>query len=296
MDYLNLFLWILVSCALFKICSWITKSSHTNLPPGPVSLPIIGNLFQLGKKPHESLTRLAEIYGPLMSLKLGSITTVVISSSTIAKEILQKHDQSISSRIVLDAVKIRDHHKTSMIWLPVSPQWRNLRKLANSLIFTTQKLDSDQHLRQQKLNDLISHVHGCARSGSVVDIGQVAYTTALNLLSNTFFSVDLADYSSDFDSTFETAIRGVMTEVGKPNFSDYFPILRFMDLQGYKRRMKNHFGVLHEIFDRIIDQKLLLSQSAETKSGTSRDMLDMILDPCSDGIKLQRHEIRALLM
>ncbi|XP_026380179.1 geraniol 8-hydroxylase-like [Papaver somniferum] len=296
MDYLNYFLWILVSCAFFKMCSWITISSHANLPPGPVSLPIIGNLFQLGKKPHKSLTRLAEIYGPLMSLKLGSITAVVISSSTIAKEIFQKHDQSISSRIVLDAVKVCDHHNTSMIWLPVSPQWKNLRKLANSLIFAPQKLDSDQHLRQQKLNDLICHVRRSASSGSVVDIGQVAYTTALNLLSNTFFSVDLAGFSSDFDSTFEAAIRGVMTEVSKPNFSDYFPILKFLDLQGYRRRMKNHFVILHGIFDKIIDQKLLLSQSAETESSTSRDVLDMILDPCTDGIKLQRREIRAILM
>ncbi|KAI3860960.1 hypothetical protein MKW92_044180, partial [Papaver armeniacum] len=60
--------------------------------------------------------------------------------------------------------------------------------------------------------------------------------------------------------------------------------------------MKNHCVVLHGIFYRIIDQKLLLSQSAETESGTLRDMLDMILDPCTDGIKLQRHEIRDILM
>ncbi|XP_026409438.1 geraniol 8-hydroxylase-like isoform X2 [Papaver somniferum] len=69
--------------------------------------------------------------------------------------------------------------------------------------------------------------------------------------------------------------------------------LRFLDLQGYRRRMKNHFGVLHEIFDRIIDQKLL-SQPEERSN--SRDILDMILDPCTDGIKLERHEIRAILM
>ncbi|KAI3975129.1 hypothetical protein MKX01_038457 [Papaver californicum] len=236
MDYLNLFLWVLISCAFFKMCSWISKSKDTSLPPGPVSLPIVGNLFQLGKKPHQSLARLAEVYGPLMSLKLGSITTVVISSSSMAKEILQKHDQSISSRIVLDVITIGDHHKSSMIWLPVSPQWRNLRKFANSLLFTPQRLDSHQYLRQQKCNDLISHVHQNASSGSVVDVGQAAFTTLLNLMSNSFFSVDLADYSSDSGSTFKAAVRGVMSELGKPSLSDYFPVLRFLDLQVYRNK------------------------------------------------------------
>ncbi|KAI3837282.1 hypothetical protein MKW92_019274 [Papaver armeniacum] len=291
MDYLILFVCVLVSCAFFKTCSWISKSSHINLPPGPVSLPIIGNLFQLGKKPHESLAQLAGVYGPLMSLKLGSITTVVISSSTVAKELFQKHDQSVSSRIVLDVITIGDHHKYSMIWLP----------LANSLLFTPQKLDSNQYLRQQKFNDLVSHVHGNASSGSVVDVGQVAFTTLLNLMSNSFFSIDLADYGSDSGSTFKSISNdtslGVMSELGKPSLSDYFPIFRFLDLQGNRRRMKNHFGVLHEVFDRIIDQKLSASESTETKSSTSGDLLDMILDPCSaNGIELQRHDIKALLL
>ncbi|RZC73034.1 hypothetical protein C5167_048520 [Papaver somniferum] len=112
-------------------------------------------------------------------------------------------------------------------------------------------------------------------------------------MSNSFFSIDLADYSSDSGSTFQAAVRGVMSELGKPSLSDYFPIFRFLDLQGNKGRMKNHFGVLHEVFDRIIDQKL----STETKSSTSGDLLDMILDPCTiNGIELQRHDIKALLL
>ncbi|KAI3850720.1 hypothetical protein MKW98_030780 [Papaver atlanticum] len=107
-----------------------------------------------------------------------------------------------------------------MIWLPVSPQWRNLRRITNSLIFTTPKLNSNQYLRQHKLYDLISHVHQNARSGTVVDISQVAFTAVLNLLSNTFFSVDLADYSSDSSSSFKAAVRGIVSELGKPSLSN----------------------------------------------------------------------------
>lgn len=244
----------------------------TDLPPGPIPLPIFGNLFKLGKKPHQSLSQFAGVYGPLMSLKLGSLTTIVIPSSAIAKEILQNHDQSFSSRTVIDAVTVSNYHKFSMAWLPPTAQWRTLRKLTNSHIFTTQKLDSNQSQRQQKLEELVSYIRRSANTGSAVDVGQVAFTTVLNLISNIFFSIDLAnDFGSASVCAFKDAVRGVMVEAGRPNLSDYFPMIRFMDLQGVRRGMSKHFGVLDEIFEKIIEQKLLSLPSREGKG----DLLDM---------------------
>ncbi|KAI3839089.1 hypothetical protein MKX03_011088 [Papaver bracteatum] len=272
------------------------RSSYKNLPPGPVHVPIIGNLLKHGNKPHESLTQLAELYGPLMSLKLGTLTTVVVSSSAMAKEILQKHDQSFSSRHVIDAMTVFNHHKSSIVWSNVCPRWRNLRKLTNSHIFTTQKLDSNQNLRHQKLNELVTYVRRNASSGSATDIGQAAFTTVLNLISNSFFSMDLADLSSDSVCTFKHAVRGVLLEAGKPNLSDFFPVLRFIDVQGIRHRTKKHVKILDEIFDKIMDQKMLVSQRKEKHSGSSDDLLDIILDQsCENSIELQRHEIKALL-
>ncbi|KAI3860953.1 hypothetical protein MKW92_044173 [Papaver armeniacum] len=236
MDYLNLFLLILLPCTFLKmIINSAARNPHTNLLPGPVPVPIIGNLLKLGKKPQESLTLLAKRYGPLMSLKLGTLTTIVISSCAMAKEILQKNDQSFSSRYVLDAMTVFNHHKSSIVW-------------------------------HEKLNELGTYVRRNANSGSAVDIGQAAFTTVLNLISNI------------------------------PNLSDFFPVLRFIDVQGIRRRTKKHVRILDEIFDKIINQKMILLQSREKNSGSSGDLLDIILDPSDEnGIQLQRHEIKALL-
>lgn len=92
------------------------------LPPG---WPIIGNIFQIGKAPHRSLANLSRIYGSVMSLRFGSLTTVIISSPEAAREVLKTHDQVLSGRIILDPIRSIDHHDVSMAWPPsTSPRWR----------------------------------------------------------------------------------------------------------------------------------------------------------------------------
>ncbi|CAK7338762.1 unnamed protein product [Dovyalis caffra] len=174
------------------------KAGGTILPPGPRQLPMIGNILALGTKPHQNLASLSKTYGPLMTLKLGRITTIVISSPGIAKEALQKHDQALSSRKILDAVRANNHHKNSMAWLPASTHWKFLRKVAAIQMFTPQKLDAGQALRGEKVQEMLEYVHENCDNGHVVDTGRAAFTTVLNLVSNSFFSFDIANYNSNF--------------------------------------------------------------------------------------------------
>lgn len=89
--------------AIHLLLSKTKKGSECNartLPPGPPTIPIFGNLFNLGSKPHISFAQLAKTYGPLITLHLGQVTTVIISSAAVAKEALQKNDLSFSNRNV----------------------------------------------------------------------------------------------------------------------------------------------------------------------------------------------------
>ncbi|KAK8503073.1 hypothetical protein V6N11_066347 [Hibiscus sabdariffa] len=77
------------------------KSSESKLSPGPQRLPILENLLDLGDRPHRSLAKLAQVHGPVMSLQLGSLLTVVVSLETTTKEVLQKHDLVFCNRTVV---------------------------------------------------------------------------------------------------------------------------------------------------------------------------------------------------
>ncbi|KAE8772483.1 Cytochrome P450 76C2 [Hordeum vulgare] len=108
--------WLVVSFVSLYLLNLLTHA-RSGLPPGPRPLPLIGSLHLLGDRPHRSLARLAMTHAaPLMSLRLGSVTTVVASSPAMARELLQRHDAAFSTRSVPDATGM--HAAGSVPWLP----------------------------------------------------------------------------------------------------------------------------------------------------------------------------------
>nr|QLM00676.1 geraniol 10-hydroxylase [Bacopa monnieri] len=255
MDFFTIALLLLLTIILIQGLEFL-KTRGKKLPPGPTRLPIIGNLHLIGDKPHKSLTRLAKTHGPIMCLRLGQIDTVVISSSAVAKEVLQKQDLAFSSRSIQDVVHAVDHYKYSMVYLPVGSTWRNMRKILNSNVFSGNSLDGSKEIRRRKVAELVESCRSQSRRGEAVDIGGAAFTTSLNLLSNTIFSRDLADPFSDSAKEFKELVRKITVLNGTPNFSDFFPVLARFDPQGIRRRMTVFATHLREIFRGMIDERL----------------------------------------
>lgn len=127
-----------------------------------------------------------------------------------------------------------------------------------------------------KVDDLLEHVRQCAGSGLPVDIGQAAFSTTLNLLSNTIFSMDLADPSSDTAREFKSLVNDLIGAVGEPNLSDFFPVVRLMDVQGIRRRLTGHTTRMAKVIDRFIGARVV----ARKESGYRpvNDVLDVLLD------------------
>ncbi|XP_057977588.1 geraniol 8-hydroxylase-like [Malania oleifera] len=284
MDFLTSVLCIFFACALLQpLLSPLRRSKSIigKLPPGPVPLPVLGNLLSVGNRPHMSLADLARRHGPIMTLQMGRITTIVISSAAMAEQVLHKQDLTFSSRATPDAIHALRHHQISVVWLPVSTRWRKLRKICNTNIFTPQRLDATHSLRRKKVAELLAEIGERCGNGEGVEIGLAAFKTTLNFISNTVFSVDLAGSNSDAVQEFKEEMRMLVDEIGKPNLVDYFPVLKKMDPQGIRRRATANFKKLIGLFDSMIEQRV--HYRAMHGGGKSDDMLDALLNLSEDG-------------
>ncbi|KAJ9539452.1 LOW QUALITY PROTEIN: hypothetical protein OSB04_032185 [Centaurea solstitialis] len=304
MDYAT---FILLLSLLSTFIYTITISGHRNsrLPPGPYPFPIIGNLLKLGDKPHHSFATLSKRYGPLMSLKLGNRTTIanfptVVSSPNIAKEFFQTHDREFSSRSVPATGQFVDHHKYSMVWLPVGKQWRRLRRISKEYLFSLQCLDGSEGLRAEKMQELVNHVNQCCAHEKEVHISAIAFTTTLNILSNFIFSTDFAQYVTS-SQEFMEVVSALMDAAAKPNLADFFPILKSLDLQGLLRR-SNVGMAMGRVWDGIIDQRLQTRSSSSSYDNditlsTNNDVLDLLLNlQMKDKCEFSRNDMRNLFL
>ncbi|KAK7343904.1 hypothetical protein VNO77_13013 [Canavalia gladiata] len=285
-------LFLVLACAsIGSFLARTSKNANHKLPPGPSCLPIIGNLLELGVKPHQCLAKLAKIHGPMMRLKLGRVTTIVISSSEMAKEVLLTHDQSLSNRPIPQSVSVLNHEHYSLAFLPVSPLWRELRKICNGQLFAHKTLDESQDVRRNKVQQLLNDVYKSAQVGEAVDIGREAFKTTINLLSNTIFSQDLI-FSNGKAGEFKDLVTNITKLVGSPNIADFFPILKVIDPQGVKRQQTKNVTKVLNIFHRLINQRLNLRET--TASETHNDMLDALLNISKDNEMMDKTMIQHL--
>ncbi|XP_074288278.1 cytochrome P450 76AD1-like [Silene latifolia] len=292
----------LIACIIFMCFHFakiLTKNSRTNfsdqLPPGPKPIPIFGNIFDLGEKPHRSCANLAKIHGPLISLKLGTVTTIVVSSKDVAKEMFLKNDQSLSNRPIPDSVRASNHDKLSMTWLPVSAKWRNLRKIAAVQLLSPQRLDASQNNRLGKVEQLLKYVQECAQKQKPIGISSAAFTTSLNLLSNSVFSKEFANYDSSASQEFKQLMWCIMVEIGRPNYADFFPILGYIDPFGIRRRLTTYFDKLIDMFQVVVRERQQdrLTNCYDVKP--TNDILDTLLNIYEDN-ELSMGELNHLLV
>ena len=122
---------------------------------------------------------------------------------------------------------------------------------------------------------MVKRVVEASEAGEAISIGTLVFGTTLNSLSNTIFLVDIFDPKSNAIQELKELIWSIMKHGGKPNLSDFFPLLKPFDLQGIRRSTKVPYDRLHGLIDNMIDQGLEFRASGSPRCD---DLLDVLLD------------------
>ncbi|KAK4839465.1 hypothetical protein QYF36_022161 [Acer negundo] len=257
------------------------------LPPGPRWWPVVGNIFQLGWPPHESFAKLSRKHGPIMTLWLGSMSTVVISSSEVAREMFKNHDVVLAGRKIYEAMKGDYGNEGSLITAQYGPHWRMLRRLSTTEFFVTSRLDAMRGVRSRCIDRMVQFVEDAGAGGTKsVDVGRFFFLMAFNLIGNLMFSKDLLDPKSQRGAKFFYHAGKVMEFAGKPNVADFLPLLRWLDPQGLRRKTQFHVERAFQIAGGFIKER---TESSEENGGCydeekRKDFLDVLLEFRSDGV------------
>ncbi|XP_031741123.1 probable (S)-N-methylcoclaurine 3'-hydroxylase isozyme 2 [Cucumis sativus] len=244
------------------------------LPPGPNPWPILGNLPQIGQNAHISITQFANIYGPLISLKLGAQRLVVASSPATATAVLKTHDRFLSNRYILQMTPDRAlYNQHSLVFSPeCGDHWKNLRSICKANLFTAKAIESQAILREKKMKELVEFLE--SKQGSVVKIKDFVFTSVFNTLSNLIFSMDLLDFVGDGFNGIKGSFKKMMDLGLTPNLADFYPLLRRFDLQGLRKKAAIYMNEVDSLWGILIKER----REIHCQQGSaSSDFLDVLI-------------------
>ncbi|PQE33784.1 cytochrome P450 protein [Rutstroemia sp. NJR-2017a WRK4] len=103
-------------------------------PPGPPTLPLIGNLHQMpGKNGHLQFQKWAQEYGPVYSLMIGTKVMIVLSSDQAIKDLLDKRSNIYSSRPEMYLGQVVSGGLRVLL-MEYGNTWRMMRKMVNNIL------------------------------------------------------------------------------------------------------------------------------------------------------------------
>ncbi|CAN0902700.1 (S)-N-methylcoclaurine 3'-hydroxylase isozyme 1 (Fragment) [Linum grandiflorum] len=249
------------------------------LPPGPKPWPIIGNLLQLTNKPHISLNSFSKLYGPLISLRLGSQLLVVASSPSAAAEILRTHDRLLSARFVPRVVpsSISELDRKAIIWASnCHENWKTFRTILKTQLVSAKAVETHASIREQKAAEMVNFVR-TKKLGEEVNISEVVFGTIMDSLSNLVFSRNCIGFEETATAAKLKSLVWRLMELGAaPNLADFFPFLEKLDPQGLRREAGRTITEFFSIWKPYVKERRELCRQRRGNDGG--DFLDVFLE------------------
>lgn len=222
--------------------------------------PVIGHLRLLGgpKPPHITLADMADKYGPIFAINLGVHKALVVSNWEIAKECLTINDRALATRPKLASMEILGYNNALIGFAPYGPYWRQVRKFATVELLSNHRLDKLKHVRESEIKTSLQQLYQLCRSNSdhnnkvLVDMKRWFKDVTLNVILRIVVGQRVPNSGEGETLKWKKSLDDFSELSGKLVVSDALPFLRWLDVGGDEKRMKN---VAREL-DKVIEEWL----------------------------------------
>lgn len=115
--------------------------------------------------------------------------------------------------------------------------------------------------------------------GSQVNLGKEIFLTVLNVITSMMWGEMVEGGERTVNrAEFREVVSGITEILGKPNVSDFFPVLSWLDLQGLERKMMILAKRLDQTFEKMIDRRIKVNKESSGSEGEeSTDFFQFLL-------------------
>ncbi|OBT97320.1 hypothetical protein VE01_04690 [Pseudogymnoascus verrucosus] len=265
----------LAAVLIFTISFFVRgKKTKYSYPPGPKGNLVVGNTFQLDPRfPGAKFASWGQEYDDMFSIFLGSTRWVVVNSSKMVRELLDRKGKIYLSRPYFPVTQEILSGGMRIVLMPHSERWRNLRKIMHQLL-TAKAADSYKPYQEIESRKLIwdylkapelFYLHGARFANSVI----------MSVVFGRRSSMSEANVKELF-----SCIDEFMKLQGSPSasFIDGFPfIARWLPvrLQWYRPKAEKVFHETLKVYENFFDDLQKRIDQGENPECFARSLVDL---------------------
>lgn len=257
--------------------AWALSKAHLTIPGPP------GIIFAFsGTAAHRVLAKKSDSLHAkrLMAFSVGFSRFIISSHPDTAKEIL--NSSSFADRPVKESAYELLFHR-AMGFAPFGEYWRNLRRISATYLFSPRRIQSFSESRREIGESMVREIKELMKRDGVVCVKRILHFGSLNNVMVSVFGKRY-EFSKGTDGVeLEEMVREGYELLGVFNWGDHFPLLRWLDLQGVRRRCRRLVSRVNAFVGKIIDEhrlkRCVMNGGAKMeKCGGDGDFVDVLLD------------------
>ncbi|XP_072552005.1 cytochrome P450 1A1 [Salminus brasiliensis] len=277
--------------AMVTICTvyLLLQLSRARIPeglkplPGPQSLPIIGNVMELGWNPHLSLSAMSKRFGNVFKIHIGTRPVVVLSGSETVRQALIKQGEDFAGRPDLYSFQFINDGKSLAFSTDQVGVWHTRRKLALNALrsFATLEGESpeyasslEEHICKEGLY-LVERLSKVTKADGCFDPFRHIVVSVANVICGMCFG---RRYGHDHEELLRLVnMSDEFNQVaGSGNPADFIPFLRFLPSKTMEK-----FVDINRRFNTFVQRIVREHYDAYDKNNI-RDITDSLIDHCED--------------
>lgn len=265
---------ILLGC-LFTVFKFGTRTVSTRearpSPPGPWGLPVLGNLLQLGRKPHRKLTEYRKRYGDVYRIVMGSRPTVVLNGFDTIWRACVKQAEDFAGRPDFYTFRFIANGD-SMGFGDYGRRWKMHRKIAQNALstFVNKRTNPIEDTISAEADVLVEHL--LAAEGKAINPHNEIYLSVGNIICAICFGKRYKRDDPDF-LRLVTLNDKFMAEAAAGNPVDIMPWTRH--LPPVQRKFQQFLDILH-LMNKFCGEKQ--QEHFDTYDpGNMRDVTDILI-------------------
>ncbi|XP_034266131.1 cytochrome P450 1A1-like [Pantherophis guttatus] len=221
--------------SVFIYVRMLTKNKQP-YPPGPWSLPILGNLLQLGDHPYVFFNQMRKKYGDVFQIQLGRVPVVVVNGLDAARHVLLRDGESFAGRPDMHTFSFFANGESLTFSVKFGESWKLQKKVAAKALRSLAKSEAKSSTCSCLLEE-----HVCAEASELVktflelskkgsfDPVAVTTCTVANVVCALCFGKRYGHSDEEFLSVIQMS-HDLIKASSVFNPADFIPCLRYLPL------------------------------------------------------------------